>query len=298
MSISIRTLKDEARFRSDRISLLLFNSSVEYKTIIAWALFYFYCRLSSQVKSREQPHSFHQTGFSFLAPLDSSLTHSGLADVIGYLDPLLVDNGTGSASLSRDSHPLVASFIYDCLSFWRQEIESIFRSHFCCYWIHVYRTYPLEHSDPASSFSWHYDEDPPALKKIFIYLDDTNRRNGAFRYFPKRPSRKLFKKGFISNSVSRRLKSQELIDPVMLRESTWAEGNAGQGFIFDNNIIHRGTHPEAKHRTVIAIEVMPSSSPLTLHNIDNSLRLPIFDDYPRKPWQNRYLIHTFQPPPC
>jgi len=205
------------------------------------------------------------------------------------LGPLLPDDGTGSVALSRAHHPLLATFIYECLSCWRNEVEAIFGSHFSCHWISVYRTYPFSSPDATSSFAWHYDEDPPALKKIFIYLDHTTRRNGSFRFFSKSTSRELFRLGFISNSQSLRAQSQALINSAILAKSNWLEGEAGSAFIFDNNIIHRGTHPEFGYRTVISVEVMPSDRPLHYRNIQNALMLPILNDYPLLPWKNPYL---------
>lgn len=276
---------------SDRLCLLLFNSSLPWQILLPWYCYYAYCRCvykaSGAVYSR---HSFHRRGICILPSLCQSSFQGALHSVNRYLGPLLPDDGTGYVALSRAHHPLLASFIYESLSFWRQEVEAIFGSHFSCHWISVYRTYPFSNPDTSSSFAWHYDEDPPALKKIFIYLDDTTRRNGAFRCFPKSMSRELFGRGFISNSKSLRAQSQGLIDSAVLANSCWIEGEAGTAFLFDNNIIHRGTHPESGYRTVISVEVMPSDRPLHHRNIQNGLMLPILSDYPHLPWKNPYLV--------
>lgn len=285
-----RSLKSWAVLASNRASLLLFNSSVSYFTLLIWSCYYLYCRIVfPRCKTERRSHSFSREGVATLPPLPEQPVQSSLMAVNRYLDPFLVDDCTGSVALPRQSHPLLASFIFDCLCHWRKDIEAIFHSYFSCHWISVYRTYPFDSPNATSSFAWHYDEDPPALKKIFIYLDDTTRHTGAFRYFPMSASRLLFRRGFISNSASLRVRSQALIDRNTLPLASWLEGKAGTAFIFDNNIIHRGTHPEHNYRTVIAIEVMPSDRPLTLLNIENSLRLPILSDFPRWPWNNPYF---------
>lgn len=279
------------RLGLDRLSLLIFNSSLGWKTLFLWYCYHLYCRCV--YKSRDEVpfarHSFHQSGIFILPALCQPSYQSALNAVNDYLDPLLSDNGTGSVALARGHHPLLESFIYESLTNWRQEIEGIFGSHFSCHWISVYRIYPFANPDSSSSFGWHYDEDPPALKKVFIYLDDTTRSNGAFRCFSKSASRLLFRRGFISNSQSLRARSQALIDSSVISRSRFIEGKKGMAFIFDNNIIHRGTHPESGYRTVISIEVMPSSLPFNTGNIQKSIALPIINDYPAVPWKNPYL---------
>ena len=59
-------------------------------------------------------------------------------------------------------------------------------------------------------------------------------------------------------------------------------------FIFDNNLIHRGTYPTSGYRTVVSIEIYPSDSPLKLKNIQKSLSMDIINDYPENPYKNRY----------
>jgi hypothetical protein len=286
----IMGLRSRFRFSVNYISLILFNSSVPLRILFVWSCYYFYCRfVFLRVNPRRVNHLFCRDGIINLSSLPEDLGQTGLDLVNQYLDKLLINDGTGSVILPRVDHPLLANFIHHCLRFWQQDIEAVFNSYFACHWISVYRTFPSTISDAATSFAWHYDEDPPALKKIFIYLNDTSRSTGAFRYFNKCLSRKLFGKGFISNTSARRIKAQELIQETLLQEARWVEGAKGHAFMFDNNIIHRGTFPETGYRTVISIEVMPSDQPVSFRNVNQSLRLPIIADYPALPWENPYI---------
>lgn len=291
MTSWLHGLKKMIRYRRDRFFLFLFDSSLSPRKLVSWSIYTFYCRLvfpSGQAVMKSRPLEVH--GLYVLPALNSDWLCRNLTSVNSYLDSHLLDNGRGYVALPRGDHPEIVQFVYGCLDFWRRDIEAVMRSFFCCYWIQVYRTYPCLLPDEGSSFAWHYDEDPPALKKIFIYLDDTTRDNGAFRYFPRKLSRRLVRKGFISNTLDLRIKSQALIDADALGDALWEEGKAGHGFIFDNNVVHTGTYPSLGYRTVVSIEIYPYSRGLQESNVSNSLSRLIVDDYPQYPWRNRYLL--------
>jgi len=69
-----------------------------------------------------------------------------------------------------------------------------------------------------------------------------------------------------------------------------ADGEKGAAFVFDNNIIHKGTMPLNGERKVFSIEIFPSSKPLCRENVRASLNLPITDDFPEAPWHNKYNL--------
>ena len=280
---------------SQRLLLRWFNSSLPLRIQLVWYLYSAYCRFLLSgfggLLRLQSGNIFFSKGLVFLPKCDISSSADRLRLINDYLSPYFsLDTESQYQELPRGNHPLVALFVFDCLQFWKEEIESIFGSRFSTYWIMVYHTRPASKaSDPSSSFAWHYDEDPQDLKKIFIYLNDTTRENGAFRYLSKAHSRMLFNSGFISNNIDNRTRSQGLITKEIEGLSEWVESGGGSGFIFDNNIVHRGTHPATGYRTVISIEAIPSAKSFTLSNIQNSLCLPIDADYPRWPWKNKYF---------
>jgi hypothetical protein len=67
----------------------------------------------------------------------------------------------------------------------------------------------------TASFGWHIDDNPQQLMKIFLYLNDVEENNGAFRALPLHDSRKLLRAGFISNSIETRQKNQSLVQKYL-----------------------------------------------------------------------------------
>jgi hypothetical protein len=165
-------------------------------------------------------------------------------------------------------------------------IFSIFGSHFQTYWIMCYRTFPGDY-ERGTSFCWHQDADPKSLLKLFIYLDDTTQENGALKVFDYKNSREILINGFRSHSEQTREDSQSMVMPYA-GKATCIEGSSGLLFMFDNNLVHRGTPPESGYRTVLSIEIYPSAKRLTFSNVRNSLALPISDDFPTNPFCNKY----------
>jgi hypothetical protein len=276
------------RFR-DRFKLLNFGSTLPIKTILVWRFYEVICSFSWLLSGNKLRNGaeFHDKGIAFL-PNDSAMDAILLSRLNSYLKSQFYCTKGKYQQLDRSEDPVVFEAVWNFLSRNREIIESIVGWRFSCYWIMLYRTYPTLSEDKASSFAWHYDEDPRALKKIFIYLEDTTRKNGAFRFFNRENSLRLFKEFFTSNTPDRRITAQDVVNDFGEEKSEWMEGASGSSFIFDNNIVHRGTFPCEGMRTVISIEIIPSLLPLSKQNVKNSLSMPIVDDYPKIPWRNRY----------
>jgi hypothetical protein len=227
---------------------------------------------------------FKKKGFAILGRVNSNLSECS-----NHINELFKKESTKKQmTLPRTADPVISNFVFNALIDFSGHIQSILRSNFQTYWISIYKTLPGK-NDIDSSFAWHQDADPPSLHKIFIYMNDVTSRNGAFRTFDRNISKKLFKKGFISNSPENRIKSQKLITKELLRLSNWIEGPTGTISIFDNNLIHRGTYPEEGYRIVISIEIYPSKNQIDLANVQNSLSMQLTDDFPNNPYVNKYL---------
>jgi hypothetical protein len=234
--------------------------------------------------SRLIKQDFKKKGFVSLARESSDLS-----EVSAHIESLFLCQPQKKYNeLPREYDPVISSFVFKTLQNHASIIESILQSHFQTYWIMVYKTRPGE-STGDSSFAWHQDADPRPLHKVFIYLNDVTKENGALRTFDRQFSQSLFNRGFISNAPERRIKSQKLITEDVAALSHWIEGPAGTVSIFDNNLIHRGTFPEKGYRTVISVEIYPSKNKLDFTNVANSLAMPLIDDFPLNPYINRYL---------
>lgn len=170
-------------------------------------------------------------------------------------------------------------------------LRAFYGSHFQPYWSHVMRYEADGRETHDSSFAFHLDDNPRELLKVFFYLNPTREENGAFRAFDYTTTRSLLRRGFISRTAAERSVSQALITPELVRnELRVVEGDAGTVFIFDNNLIHKGTVPRTGLRDVVVIEVFPSPRPIELEDLRRSLtRAHPATDYPINPFRNDLL---------
>jgi len=284
------------------IKCLIFGSSLDLRAHIRWELFHINMRFifffKNMVSSNKRvkvnrliKQDFKRKGIVLLGRDKTDL--SQLSEHIETL--FLCQPSEKLKELPRKNDQIISNYVFNTLNKFSHKIESILNSHFQTYWISIYKTRPGENMGD-SSFAWHQDADPRPLLKVFIYLNEVTKKNGAFRTFDRQISRKLFTKGFISNSPERRIKSQKLITEDVASSSHWIEGPTGTVFIFDNNLIHRATFPLDGYRTVIAIEIYPSKNKIDLINVENSLSMAVIDDFPFNPYLNRYTLAEQQEP--
>lgn len=275
----------------ERAKLLLFDSTLPLQILLQWKVYAFVCSAFYYLKGkRKKDDRLEKTGFTVLGRIKFAENELGLKDASEYIDKIFNENPDNKKylELSRQNHPPLENFIVRFLDHFSDSIRSILGSEFQTYWVCAYRTIAGGINAPDSSFAWHYDEYPPKIFKIFIYLGDTNDSNGAFRTFDRQASREFFRRGFISNSQEKRIKSQSLITQDSLKRVHIIEGNAGTAFIFDNKLVHRGTYPLEGQRTVICIEVFPSIRKFQHANACKGVSMPMIGDFPNKPWLNPY----------
>ncbi len=241
-------------------------------------------RLNSDALAKAQ--ELRQTGFVKLGKVD---VRELAADVDGFFARNPCSNGVGF--VERDYSKKYASELYQVLQnpiF--DALYAYYGSFFQNYWITVMRYEPTETSKEATSFDFHLDDNPRELLKIFIYLNDTKKENGAFRTFNYQATTELIQKGFLSCSAELRTKSQALVSADFVEKNlNVLEGDAGTVLIFDNNLIHKGTVPEAGHRNIICIEIYPSRNPVTIETLEKGLSRKFDVDYPANPFVNDIL---------
>jgi hypothetical protein len=183
---------------------------------------------------------------------------------------------------------LIAEPLFKVLKENASVLKSYYKTNYQVYWSSIQRT--ITGALPVTtSYGWHLDDNPLQLLKLFIYLNDVKEINGAFRAFDYADSKKLFQKGFISNSAENRAKSQPMVDELLNSGNisiNILEGKKGTLLCFDNNLIHKGTLPVKGYRDVIQVEVYPASEELTYENVLNSLTANVLYDYPKNPFYN------------
>lgn len=210
-----------------------------------------------------------------------------------FIDQLKRDGASdfpASLALSPDLQKAFSDEVYEKLLLVSPIIESYFRSYFQPYWIATYRTQPGSVS-AGGSFDWHMDNNPKEYMKIFFYLNNVEKSNGAFRAVKRKSSRKLIIRGFRSNSESLRIKNGSMVDRFINqnpKELKVLEGPQGTVIFFDNNLVHKGTLPEKGTRTVISIAMIPSLEKFTKSDVQNALVSPRIRDYPETPGINDF----------
>ncbi len=124
--------------------------------------------------------------------------------------------------------------------------------------VYIYRS-PVSRQTPRASWLWHYDNHPPEVVKVMIYLTDVDEGAAPFEYLrhtrssaplPGSPVAPLYRRSRIGEEeVRRRMAEGFERQPVL--------GSAGTMVIFDSNVVHRGTLAREAHRDVLVFQVRP-----------------------------------------
>lgn len=192
----------------------------------------------------------------------------------------------GFAQLPRRYNSLLVPHLYRVLQEHRGAIEAYYRSYFRVNWFEVQRIAPGQQS-AGTSFGYHTDDTPNPVIKLFIYLTDTAESNGAFRAFEYPHTDELLKRGMLQ-SVSpgeARLRAQQLVPAEFESKLTVVEGPKGTVFVFDNNLIHKGTLPRQGMRTHVSLELMPAAAPFTEASLYYKCDEPISEYFPVNPFR-------------
>jgi Phytanoyl-CoA dioxygenase (PhyH) len=200
------------------------------------------------------------------------------------LAPIPLDNGY--AQLPRVSNPKVVPHLFRILQEHRRSIEACIGSHFRVNWFEVQKIAPGE-QPKGSSFGYHSDDTPTPVFKLFVYLTDTHESNGAFRAFPYAVTDELLRRGMLDSvhPGERRARAQALVPPELEARLMVVEGRAGTVFLFDNNLIHKGTLPRHGTRTHVSLELMPWPRPMTEQELAQGCDQEIKRYFPANPFR-------------
>lgn len=192
----------------------------------------------------------------------------------------------GYAQLPRPSNPKVVPHLFRVLQEHRSSIEACLGSHFRVNWFEVQKIAPGE-QPKGSSFGYHSDDTPTPVFKLFVYLTDTRESNGAFRAFPYAVTDQLLKRGMLDSvhPGERRARAQALVPAELESQLTVVEGRQGTVFLFDNNLIHKGTLPRQGTRTHVSLELMPSPRPMTEAELAHGCDREIKRYFPANPFR-------------
>ena len=163
-------------------------------------------------------------------------------------------------------------------------IENYYNSYFKIAWTNIYRCYPVPQHEDDRSLLWHFDDNPNGILKLFIYVNNQDKNNGAFRTLLLNDSRNLkYKDNFLSYTTEERIKNQPKINKYKDRIFI-AEGKQGDVVAFQNNIVHKGNLPLESYRDLITVEILRSYVPITKKDVLKKLNELPKKDYPRFPF--------------
>ncbi len=192
----------------------------------------------------------------------------------------------GYAQFPRRHNPMLVPHLFRILQQKRSAIEACFGSHFTVNWFEVQKIAPGTQPS-GSSFAYHTDDTPLPLMKLFIYLTDTVESNGAFRAFDYGRTDHLLRLGMLESTHpgERRAEAQDIVPPGFDKLLTVVEGPKGTVFLFDNNLIHKGTLPRQGTRIHVSMEIMPSPTPLTEADLMKDCDKEIAEYFPVNPFR-------------
>lgn len=258
---------------------------------IARNLLYFcyqgYARMKSSVapsaEDRERAQELRRTGIARLG-----LTEVGELSRIVEEKLAAVPPANGFAQFPRRYNPLLVPHLFRILREKGGAIEAYFGAHFRVNWFEAQKIVPGQ-PVPGGSFDYHTDDVPLPVIKLFVYLTDTQEASGAFRAFDYRRSDELLRKGMLESAFpgERRARAQALVLPEAEAQLTVVEGPKGTVFMFDNNLVHKGTLPRQGNRVHISMELMPSPEPQTEAALARDCDREIEEYFPVNPFRRR-----------
>jgi len=249
--------------------------------VLLWRLWRVWTRLNYKKKSRHYLPELSERGVSILG-------NSNVTDLARSVATLFADIPiqNGFCSLPREKNSIVAPLIYRVVQEHKAKIESHFRSNFRVNWFEVQKL--VESSQTAGgSFLYHTDDVPDDVFKLFIYLTDCTEQTGAFRTFDYNVTNQLIKAGMMesSNPGQPRVDAQKLVSTDLEKSLIVIEGEKGTVFMFDNNLIHKGTLPRRGQRIHVSMELMPDVKPQNFSQFSKNCALPIKEYFPSNPFR-------------
>jgi predicted SAM-dependent methyltransferase len=267
-----------------RLALGIRNSHNPIR-ILSYEAWRWYARLKSDAAFSQRDEQiaarFKRTGIAVLGVSNveelARIVEEKLADV-----PIK----DGFAQYPRRYNSLLVPHIFKLLQEHRGPIEAYYRSHFKVNWFEVQRIAP-GYQRPGSSFGYHTDDAPDPVTKLFIYLTDTYESNGAFRAFEYEYSDPLLRRGMMAarSPGAPRERAQKLVSPDLEKRLTVVEGAKGTVFLFDNNLVHKGTLPRQGIRTHVSMELMPATTPITEAALLDKCDEAIAEYFPANPFR-------------
>jgi hypothetical protein len=263
----------------------IFRNNWGLKINLKYFLYHQLCKLTStklKITAREKASvkEAHRNGLAIIDKVDvMSLSEKASR----YFENKIPENGL--AKLSKQEAHSLAEPIYETIRSLHGAIAAYYGSHFKINWVEIQKIVPGE-QPRGSSFSYHTDDSPYSLAKVFVYLVDTYQENGAFRAFDYQWSDKFIKEGILKTTQPGAMRDsmQYLVTEGHEKSLRVIEGEKGTAFIFDNNLVHKGTLPLQGFRIHLVMEIMPSNKDFTFEDVALACSKEITEYYTADPF--------------
>ena len=137
--------------------------------------------------------------------------------------------------------------------------------------VHIYRNMRTE-DERASSWLWHYDNNPKEAIKLLIYLTDCTETTGPFEYLRHTETGEAIKLPTSRTGYDHwdppfyphsRIPAAVMKDFLAQGyEKCKVVGPKGTSILFDNNCVHTANIPLEGHRDVVIFNIRPVNTPI------------------------------------
>ena len=273
----------------NKFSFIFFGNSLGVIINTKWSLYYCYCCIIYFLNKKNEKYlKNNEFDSDRLCIINKVEIHNLSNKVKIYFNQL--NSSSPHSDMDQTIQLTLSELIYDVLKKSELKIVNSLGFFFQPYWIVIQESKPGEEI-VESSDSWHIDDNPKSMHKIFIYLNNVYSNNGAFRAFPFQCTKKFLNRGFKSNNPQIRRNNQTMVNDYLSSNPNKLkilEGEAGTILLFDNNLVHKGTLPLLEYRHVVQVLIYPSITELKLNSVKSALISKRRWDYPLDPFFNDY----------
>jgi hypothetical protein len=127
--------------------------------------------------------------------------------------------------------------------------------------VYIYRS-AVFHGIKRGAWLWHYDNHPPEVLKVMIYLTDVDAETGPFEYLHEGKTQRPIMGGPVAPLYGDSRIPEKALKDFLARgfEEYRVIGPRGTMILFDDNVLHRAAVPSRGYRDVLIFQIRPSSS--------------------------------------
>lgn len=123
--------------------------------------------------------------------------------------------------------------------------------------VYVHRTLVSRYRPEQSSWTWHYDQHPLEVLKLLIYLTDVDSDSAPFTYLSRRGTAVMGTRNPLFGQSRIPASAMEAYARKGCRAQA-VTGPSGTAVLFNDNVLHRATFAQKRHRDVLILQLRPT----------------------------------------